>query len=116
HANSARDSLFRLETCALLSGVEIPLSALREQVASAIQVVIQTARLFDGSRRITSVTEVMGLTKGEYLLNDILVYQNTGLGADGSIQGSHVFTGHKPSFLAAAQHRGLNLESLFRSA
>jgi pilus assembly protein CpaF len=115
HANSARDSLFRLETCALLSGVEIPLSALREQVASAIQVVIQTARLVDGSRRITTITEVLGLNKGEYVLNDILVFQTSGMADDGSIEGRHVFTGYKPQFLASAHHRGLDLNKLFET-
>jgi pilus assembly protein CpaF len=113
HANSARDSLFRLETCALLSGIEIPLSALREQVASAVQVVIQTARLFDGSRRITSVTEVLGLEKGEYQLADILVFRPAGLEESGAIQGQHVLTGHKPTFLGCAHHGGAGLEQLF---
>jgi pilus assembly protein CpaF len=115
HANTARDSLFRLETCALLSGIEIPLSALREQVASAIQVVIQTARLFDGSRRITAITEVLGLKNGEYALNDILVFQTDAVAADGAIQGQHVFTGYKPAFLSGVHHRGLDLASLFES-
>lgn len=71
HANSARDSLSRLETCALLSGIEIPLSAIREQVASAVHVVVQTARLRDGSRKITSITKVLGLENGEYKLEDL---------------------------------------------
>jgi pilus assembly protein CpaF len=113
HANSARDSLYRLETCALLSGIEIPLSALREQVASAVQVVIQTARLFDGSRRITSITEVLGLKDGEYLLKDIVTFQNTGLGPDGSLQGNHVLSGHVPTFWGAVQNRGLDPGKLF---
>jgi pilus assembly protein CpaF len=71
HANSARDSLSRLETCTLLSGIEIPLSAIREQVASAVHVVVQTARLKDGSRKITSITKVLGLENGEYKLEDL---------------------------------------------
>jgi pilus assembly protein CpaF len=115
HSNSARDSLFRLETCALMSGIDMPLSALREQVASAVQIVIQTARLFDGSRRITAVTEVLGLKNGEYVLNDIFLYQTSGLAADGAVQGEHVFTGYKPSFMAAAQNRGFDLTGLFQA-
>ena len=71
HANSAKDSLSRLETCSLLSGVEIPLAVIREQVASAINIVVQTARLPDGSRKITGITEVLGLENGHYKLNDI---------------------------------------------
>ncbi len=71
HANSAKDSLSRLETCSLLSGVEIPLVVIREQVASAIDVVVQTARLPDGSRKITAITNVKGLENGQYVLEDL---------------------------------------------
>jgi len=112
HANSARDSLFRLETCALLSGVEIPLSALREQVVSAVHVVIQTARLLDGTRKITGITEVLGLKDREYVLADLLVFQQQGF-AEGKVLGQHVFTGYKPTFLRAAQQRGLDCTGLF---
>ena len=113
HANSSRDSLLRMETCALLSGVDIPLSALREQVASAIHIVIQTARLHDGTRKITAVTEVLGLKDREYQLQDIYVFKNEGMAADGKILGRHVFTGYKPSFFQAAQQHGFNLDGLF---
>ena len=109
HANSARDSLFRLETCALLAGIEIPLSALREQVASAIHIVIQTARLFDGSRKITGVSEVLGLKDREYQLGEILAFKQEGLSAEEKITGRHVFTGYQPTFLEAAKQRGLDL-------
>jgi pilus assembly protein CpaF len=113
HANSARDSLFRMETCALLSGIEIPLSALREQVASAIHVVIQTARLYDGSRKITAITEVMGLKEREYQLQDIMVFQQEGLSTDERIKGCHVFTGYQPTFLVTAKQRGIDIKGLF---
>lgn len=113
HANTARDSLFRMETCALFSGIEIPLSALREQVASAIQIVIQTARLHDGTRKITAITEVLGLKNQEYQLQDIYLFQNEGMDADGKIKGRHVFTGYKPTFLKTAQQHGFDLSCLF---
>jgi len=113
HANSARDSLLRLETCALFSGVEIPLSALREQVASAIHIVIQTARLHDGTRKITAITEVLGLKEREYQLQDIYIFKNEGLAADGKINGHHVFTGYKPTFLQTAQQHGFDIGGLF---
>ena len=113
HANNARDSLLRLETCALLSGVEIPLSALREQVASAIHIVIQTARLHDGTRKITSITEVLGLKDLEYQIKDIYVFKNEGLGPDGKIIGHHEFTGYKPTFLESALQHGFNIGGLF---
>jgi pilus assembly protein CpaF len=113
HANSARDSLSRMETCALFSGIEIPLSALREQVASAIHIVIQTARLHDGTRKITGITEVLGLKDREYQLQDIYIYDQEGQSADGKIIGRHVFTGYQPSFLKAARQAGFDLEGLF---
>jgi Flp pilus assembly CpaF family ATPase len=114
HANTARDSLFRMETCALLSGIDIPLSALREQVGSAIHMVIQTARLHDGTRKITAITEVLGLTKDrEYKLEDIYVFKNEGSDASGRILGRHVFTGYKPTFYQSAQQHGFDLTGLF---
>jgi pilus assembly protein CpaF len=111
HANSARDSLLRLETCALFSGVEIPLSALREQVASAIQIVIQTARLHDGTRKITAITEILGLKDREYQFQDILVFRPDGVAEDGKITGRHVLTGYRPTFADVAEQRGLKLPS-----
>ena len=114
HANTARDSLFRMETCALLSGIDIPLSALREQVGSAIHMVIQTARLHDGTRKITAITEVLGLTKDrEYKLEDIYVFKNEGQDTNGKILGRHVFTGYKPTFYQSAQQHGFDLNGLF---
>jgi pilus assembly protein CpaF len=113
HANTPRDSLFRMETCALLSGIDIPLSALREQVGSAIHIVLQTARLHDGTRKITAVTEVLGLKDREYVLHDIYHFKNEGVDADGKVKGRHVFTGYKPSFFLAAQQHGLPVDGLF---
>jgi pilus assembly protein CpaF len=113
HANTPRDSLSRMETCALFSGIEIPLSALREQVGSAIHMVIQTARLHDGTRKITAITEVLGLKDQQYQLHDIYVFKNEGTDANGKIIGKHVFTGYKPSFYQSAQQHGFNLDGLF---
>lgn len=113
HANTPRDSLFRMETCALLSGIDIPLSALREQVGSAIHIVIQTARLHDGTRKITAVTEVLGLKEREYNLQDIYVFKNEGVDENGKIKGRHVFTGYKPTFYQSAVQHGLPVEGLF---
>ena len=113
HANNARDSLLRMETCALLSGIEIPLSALREQVASAIHIVLQTARLHDGSRKITTITEVLPLKDREYQLQDLYVFKHEGTAEDGKIIGRHVFTGNKPTFLEAARQHKLDVDSLY---
>lgn len=115
HANSSRDCLSRIETCALLSGIDIPLSALRAQVASAIDVVVHTARLSDGSRKITAVSEVLELKDGEYQLNDLYLFKVEGIGPDGSLSGHFTGTGHLPTFLDDARLRKLSLdETMFK--
>ena len=113
HANNARDSLLRMETCALLSGIEIPLSALREQVASAIHIVLQTARLHDGTRKITTITEVLPLKDREYQLQDLYVFKHEGMTPEGKINGRHVFTENRPTFMNAARQHGLDIDSLY---
>ncbi|MCK5849890.1 MAG: CpaF family protein [Kiritimatiellae bacterium] len=110
HANSPVDCLIRIETCALLSGIDIPLSALRNQVASAIDIVVHTARLADGSRKITHISEVLPLENGEYKLQDILCFEAEGLDADGKLQGKHIPTGNKPTFFDEARLRGITME------
>jgi pilus assembly protein CpaF len=110
HANSPRDCLSRLETCSLLSGIDIPLSALRAQVASAVNVVVHTARLTDGSRKITAVSEVLGLKDGEYVLQDLYLYNVQGIGPDGTLDGAFTGAGHKPTFLHEARLRKLPLD------
>src|SRR5947207_8889577 len=76
HANNPRDALNRLETMALMSGIEIPLFALRSQVASAVDLIVQACRLHDGTRRVTHISEVMPLTDtGKYEVQDLFVYQ-----------------------------------------
>lgn len=114
HANSPRDCLSRIETCSLLSGIDIPLSALRAQVASAIDVVVHTARLSDGSRKIVAVSQVLGLKDGEYVLQDLYVYKIRDIGPDGSVDGVFTGTGRKPTFLHDAHVRKLPInETMF---
>jgi len=99
HANTPFDTLFRLETCAMLSGLEMPLSALRAQVASAVNVIIQTARLTDGSRKITHISEVLGLENGEYKVQDLVTFKQESIDSDGKIVGKHSGCGNLPTFL-----------------
>ena len=116
HSNSSRDCLSRIETCALLSGIDIPLSALRAQVAAAIDVVVHTARLSDGSRKITAVSEVLGLKDGEYQLQDLYLFKVEGIGPDGSLNGHFTGTGNLPRFLEDARLRKLPLdETVFKA-
>ena len=101
HANSPRDALNRMETMALMSGIDMPLVAVRSQVASAISVVIQISRLADGSRKVVDIAEVLDLDmNGNYQTRSIYAYKVSGKDQEsGVIAGSHVFTGYLPTFL-----------------
>jgi pilus assembly protein CpaF len=107
HANAPPDALNRLETMALMSGVEIPLVALRSQVASAIDVVVQLGRFHDGSRRILEIAEVRGLDdQGRYQVHSIYAFAFAGKGADGRVLGSLQRTGIRPEFHADVMQKG----------
>ena len=108
HANTPLDCLFRMETCALLSGVEIPLTALRSQVASAIDVVVHTARLSDGSRKTMVISEVLPLKNGEYQTRDLIAWQTSGVSPEGKVLGSFVLK-EKPTFAEQASLMGVEL-------
>ena len=108
HANSSLDCLRRIETCALLSGIDIPLPALRAQVASAIDVVVHTSRLSDGSRKIIAISEVMPLEDGEYRVRDLQDYRTDSIGPGGEVVGEFRML-EKPSFADLAEIYGLEL-------
>ena len=108
HANSPLDCLFRLETCALLSGIDIPLVALRAQVASAIDAVVHTAHLSDGSRKVIAISEVLPLKNGDYQVHDLLTWQTDHIGPDGKVEGRFVLK-EKPTFMEQAAIVGLPL-------
>ena len=108
HANTPADALTRLETLCLMSGVEIPVIVARRQVASAIHVVLQLARLGDGSRRVTAISEILGLDEeGSYRVRDLFVFHPRGRDGDGKILGSLEATGEKPTFAEEAYRLGL---------
>ena len=92
HANSPRDCLSRIETMVLMAGVELPLAAIRSQIASAIDVIIQQARLLDGSRRIVRIAEVVGMESGVVTMQDLFSFEQSGVNASGNVEGR--FRGH----------------------
>jgi pilus assembly protein CpaF len=99
HANSPRETLTRLESLALLSGVELPLRAVRAQVAAAIDVVVCTSRFIDGTRKVTHVSEVLPLDdRGDYRVQDLFVYTQTGRDEEGRVEGYFAPTGVIPTF------------------
>lgn len=108
HANTPLDCLRRIETCALLSGIDIPLKALRSQVASAIDAVVHTARLTDGSRKVVSVAEVMGLAEGEYRVRELMRWTTTAISPGGLVDGRFE-TVNAPAFVDQARIAGVGL-------
>ena len=108
HANSPRDMLRRLETMVLMTGYELPLRAIREQIASAVDLIVHTARLKDGSRRITNITEVYGIEEDELLTQDIFAFEQTGY-VDGKIEGELRPTGIRPTFMNQFRINGVEL-------
>ena len=108
HANSPLDALSRIETCALLSGIDIPLSALRAQVASAIGAVVHTARLSDGSRKVVSIAEVLPLERGEYRVRELHRWKTASIAPDGTVCGGFE-AGEAPSFVEEARIAGIEL-------
>ncbi|HYM49254.1 MAG TPA: CpaF family protein [Candidatus Limnocylindrales bacterium] len=100
HANSPRDTLARLETLVLMSGIDLPQRAIREQIASAIQLIVQQSRMRDGSRRITNITEVVGREGDTITLQDVFLFEESGVDAAGRIAGKLNPTGIRPNAMA----------------
>lgn len=96
HANSARDVLSRLETMVLMSGMELPLRAIRSQIASAVDIIVQIARLRDGSRKIINIAEVTGMEGDIITLQDLFYFENHGVDQDGRITGAFLTSGLRP--------------------
>ena len=98
HANSPRDTLSRLETMCLMAGMDLPVRAIREQIASAVALIVQQDRLKDGTRKITNVTEVQGMEGDVIVLQDIFTFPQTGV-ENGKIVGRMKPTGIRPKFI-----------------
>ena len=106
HANTPTDMLRRLETMVLMSGYEMPLRSIREQITSAVDLIVHTARLKDGSRKIVNITEVYGIDDDLIQTQDIFVFEQTGV-VDGKIQGTLKPTGIRPTFMWKFRERGI---------
>ena len=107
HANSPRDMLSRLETMVLMAGMDLPVKAIREQISSAIDLIVHQNRLRDGSRKITHITEVLGMEGDVVVLQDIFIYEQTGLDTRGKVAGRHRATGIRPRFLQRLTAEGI---------
>jgi len=112
HANSPRDVISRLDSMVLMSSIELPIRSIRQMVASAVQIFLQISRFPDGTRKITSVSEVVGISRGtEIVLKDLFRYQRTGMAPDGMILGRLVATGEAPSFFDELKVNGIELDA-----
>ena len=113
HSNGPRDTLARMETMVLMAGMDLPIRAIREQVASAVDVVVHQARLKDGTRRITHITEVERMEGDIITLQDIFAFDhNAGFDADGKSKGTLRSTGLRPKFLEKMQHANVHVDPL----
>jgi pilus assembly protein CpaF len=112
HANSPRDALARLESMIAMAGVDLPARAARAQVASAIGVIVQVARLSDGSRKITSIQELTGMEGETVTLQEIFTFKQTGVAAGGKVEGHFTATGVRPRFWERMNTRGVHLPEI----
>jgi len=110
HANTPRDALSRMETMVLMSGMDLPIRVIREQVASAIDLIIQQARLRDGSRKVTYVTEVQGMEGDNIVLQDIFRFREMGSDAEGRVVGKLQATGLVPKFISRLESEGQRVD------
>jgi len=116
HANNARDCISRLETMVLMAGAELPSRAIREQIGSAVNVIVQQSRLRDGARKIVGITEVLGTDdNNDVKLQDLFAFRQTGIDQDGRVVGSFMPTGNIPTFLEYLRSSGERVpETIFQ--
>ena len=109
HANSPRDALGRLETLVMFAGLDLPSRAIREQVASAINLIVQQSRLPDGTRKVVHISEVTGMEADVITLQDIFYFRQTGFDEQGKVQGQFVASGFIPSFMSVLEEKGFTV-------
>ncbi|RMG57042.1 MAG: CpaF family protein [Gammaproteobacteria bacterium] len=115
HANSPRDVIARLEVMVMMAGMELPASAIREQVASAVDLIVQQSRFADGTRKVTHITEVTGVESGVVSMQDIFLYRQEGFDGDGNVVGHFEATGAIPQFYEDLRARGIGVNmEIFR--
>ena len=109
HSNSPRDAIARLETLVLMAGMDLPLKVVRQQIASAVDLIVQQSRLTDGSRKVTAVTEVAGMEGDIVVLTDVFKFEQTNVTADGKVVGALKPTGIRPLFTPRLEAAGVKL-------
>jgi pilus assembly protein CpaF len=110
HANTPRDCLARIEVMVMMAGMDLPIRAIREQIASAVRFIVQQNRFSCGSRKVTHITEITGMEGDIIQLQDIFLYKREGFGPDGKVKGRHIATGQIPEFYEELAERGLEID------
>jgi pilus assembly protein CpaF len=111
HANTARDALGRLEVMIAMAGFDIPIRALRTQVSSALQIIVQARRMTGGKRKVVSVTEITGMEGDQIQIHDLFVFEQQGVDGEGNALGKFVATGIRPRCAERIENRGIRLPS-----
>jgi pilus assembly protein CpaF len=109
HANSPRDAIARIETMCLMAGMDLPARAIREQIVSAVNLIVQQGRLKDGSRKILNITEVQGMEGDVVVMQDIFTFEQTGIDEKGKIIGTQRPTGVRPKFVERFEAQNIYL-------
>ncbi|HEX2603825.1 MAG TPA: ATPase, T2SS/T4P/T4SS family [Oxalicibacterium sp.] len=116
HANTPRDCLARIEVMVMMAGMDLPIRAIREQIASAVRFIVQQNRFSCGSRKVTHITEITGMEGDIIQMQDIFLFKQEGFGPDGKVRGRHVATGQIPEFYEDLAGRGLDIDlSIFNA-
>ena len=110
HANTPRDAISRMETLTMMAGLELPIKVIREQIASAVDLIVQQTRLRDGTRRITQITELAGMEGDTVVLTDVFKFEQTGVNTDGKVLGEIKPTGIRPMFSPRLEASGFKLK------
>jgi pilus assembly protein CpaF len=111
HANTPRDAVARLETMIMMAGFELPLKAMRTQIASAVDLLVQTNRLQGGARKITHITEVVGMEQDTVVMQDVYKFEQEGIDENGRAYGKFIATGIRPTFMSRLETSGVRLPS-----
>lgn len=110
HANTPRDAISRIETMVMMAGMDLPITAIREQIASAVGLIIQQSRFHDGSRKVTYISEITGMESGLIQMQDIFRFQQEGISPEGKVLGHYVATGAIPEFYETLKRNGTDLD------
>src|SRR6202167_66860 len=111
HANTCRDAKSRLETMVMMAGMELPIKAMRQQISSAVDLIVQANRLQGGPRKVTSITEVMNMEQDVIIMQEIFRYRQLGVDQNGRAYGQFEATGVRPTFVNRLEQKGVKLPS-----